>query len=162
MCSYTSHLLCRNKGHIQPITGINGRNEALWKNSGQIIADKLGVPTQKAQLLITKCLGNSLVGRERWGDRLLLGSGQLKALFTAMQVPQERMPSMFTSPRERRDENFTGTEDPGLRARRPVGLAVSSTYPFDPDHDYFLRGLRHMQCSSLSSTYKTAKRPCLL
>lgn len=89
-----------------------------------------------------------------------MGSALPKALFTAIQVPQESMPSMFTSPRERRDENFMGTEDPGLRARR-LGR-VSSTEPSDPDRDYFLKGLRHMQCSSLSSTYKAAKRPCLL
>lgn len=58
--------------------------------------DMFGAPTQKAQLLITKCLCNCLMGIERWSDLLLLGSALPKALFTAIQVPQESMPSMFT------------------------------------------------------------------
>lgn len=69
----------------------------------------------KKLLLITKCLCNCLVGVERWGDLLLLGSALPKVLFAAIQ---ESMPSMFTSPWERRDENSVGTEDLGLRARR--------------------------------------------
>lgn len=87
-------------------------------------ADTFGAPTQKAQLLITKCLCNYLV---RWSDLLLLGSALPKALFTPIQVPQESMPSMFTPclhyHRKGGDENSMGTEDPGLRARRSVGLA---------------------------------------
>lgn len=80
-----------------------------------------GAPTQKAQLLIIKCLCNCLVGTGRWGDLLLVGSALAKALLTAIQVPQESMPSMLASPWERRDEN---SEDPRLRARGPVGLTV--------------------------------------
>lgn len=81
---------------IHPVAAINKRNEALWKNSGQMKADMFSAPTQKAQLLITKCLCNCLVGTERWNDLLVLGSACPKALFTATQVPQESMPSMFT------------------------------------------------------------------